>query len=282
MTRAIVVVAIVLGALVLLFLLFMSWLNKKRLCARFRANNVIVFGRKGKGKDLIFQEVIRKRGERYRANIDYGYDLVEIVDGRYCNVDPNTYKDFIEGSVQKIEKAPDSEGVDVYFSDAGIMFPSQMDSALHKQFPSFPIYYALSRHLYGNNVHCNTQALGRVWKALREQADYYVRADGIIRLPFFLVARFTTYTKYETACRDEDVVKIRLFNKFSKAETDTMNASRGEVKKGFFFIRKRSIKYDTRYFHRVLFGRRAPKPKPSRLRVLFSRVFKALKPKKRG
>lgn len=282
MTRIIIIVLAVFLVGATLVLLFLSWLNKKRLCARFRANNVIVFGRKGKGKDLIFQEVIHKRGERYRANIDYGYKLVEIIDGRYCNVDPNTYVDFIEGSVQKIEKKPDSEGVDVYFSDAGIMFPSQMDSALHKRFPSFPIYYALSRHLYGNNVHCNTQALPRVWKALREQADYYVRADGIIKLPFVIVARFTTYTKYETACRDEDVAKTRLFNKFSKAETDTLNASRGEVKKGFFFIRKRSIKYDTRYFHRVLFGRRAPKPKPSRLRVLISRIFKARKPKKRG
>ena len=84
------------------------------------------------------------------------------------------------------------------------MLPSQYDTKLYKSYPSFPIFYALSRHLYNSNIHCNTQNLSRVWKALREQADFYIKCIEV-KKPFilglfgFLRIDFICYDKYESA-----------------------------------------------------------------------------------
>ena len=115
-----------------------------------------------------------------------------------------------------------------------------------------PILYALSRQLYGNNIHCNTQNLERAWKALREQADFYVRCKRTYKLPFILITSVITYDKYESAKQCYEPVKNRLMNKYSKAEVDIYNAEKGEIKKGLVFNLKSKVKYDTRYFEKVL------------------------------
>ena len=116
-----------------------------------------------------------------------------------------------------------------------------------------PLLYSLSRHLYNNNIHVNTQSLERPWKALREQADFFVKCNGVIKLPFFLIISCNTYDKYRSALDELEPLSARILNKYSKAEVDLYHAQNGEIHSGHIFIRKSKIKYDTRAFEKLVF-----------------------------
>lgn len=237
---------------VLLFIFIIrTWLFGRHILRGFKTSNVVVDGKKGKGKDLLFQWVIHKRKARYYSNIDYGgkRDVVRL---HMVSAEPNTYKDLIEENVQECQRWA-REGEDVYISDGGIYLPSYMDSQLYRSYPSFPVYYALSRHTARHNIHVNIQNCGRLWKALREQADFFVHCRGIIKLPFVILLKCNTYDKLETAMQACMPVKARLMNKYSKAERDIYVADRGEIRQGWVIIPKGWIKYDTRYFEKVLY-----------------------------
>lgn len=243
--------ALIVGAVIFCGYLIYCRMN---LIAEFRRCNVIVFGKKGNGKDLIFQYVINARRKAYLSNIDYGGKREEIT-AKGMQLGENTYHNFICGTVETVDKSTvPYEGRDIYFSDCGIILPSQCDSTLHKVYPGFPISYALSRHLWGNNVHCNTQALGRVWKALREQADSYIMARGVIKLPGFLVVKYRIYDKYETAETGTRPLKLFTRNKYTKGDVETFSAQQGRIQNGIIIISKRRIKYDTRAYHEIIFG----------------------------
>ena len=121
-----------------------------------------------------------------------------------------------------------------------------------------PITYALSRHLYNNNIHCNVQNLSRLWKALREQADYYIIVRRTIKIFGFLVTFYTEYDKYESALNGLLPLESSLLKKLDKTTIEQFHATNGEIKNGYIIQRMKNIKYDTRFFHRVLFGRKAP------------------------
>ena len=234
----------------LLYIIIRQWLNKRFLVQRFKEGNVIVFGSKGKGKDLLFQAVVNKRKDKYFSNVNYGgsydsfsFDLIDLA--------PNTYENMINNDVVKVPSKI-SEQEDIYISDAGVYLPSQYDTLLNKKYRSFGLAYALSRHLWLNNIHCNTQSLGRVWKLLREQADTYIRCRRSWSIFGFIITEYTIYDKYSSAENDVRAVKSRLANKYSKSEVDIYNATNGLVKNGWIIQRKRSIKYDTRIFKQKL------------------------------
>lgn len=125
-----------------------------------------------------------------------------------------------------------------------------------------PVLYALDRQLYSQNIHFNTQSLERGWKALREQADFFVRCKRTYKLPFVLITSVITYDKYKSAQEDLEPIKTRLLNKYSKAEVDLYKASNGDIRRGLVFRLKKSIKYDTRYFEKKLLeGERLIPPK---------------------
>lgn len=217
------------------------------MISKFKKCNVIVAGKKGNGKDLLFQYVIRKRkNEKYYSNISYGYKYNE-VKVKDMNLGDNTYQNFI---TDKINKTPHKfiEKADFYISDGGIYLPSYMDSSLYKYFPSLPIFYALSRHTYNSNVHINAQNFNRVWKALREQADYYVLCRKTLKLPFILITLVTCYDKLDSANRELRPLKAKLNNKYSKAEADKYKAENGDIMNCFIISFKKRIKYDTRAF----------------------------------
>lgn len=248
------IVIIILSILFLVFLVYAFIHTRKTnkiLKDVFKNNSVIVFGRKGKGKDLLFQKVIYlRKKEPYLSNISYGYkgSLKPI---NTLNLDPNTYENFINDNIVKVDNMS-YEKHDYYLSDGGIHLPSQEDHFLHKKYKSFPLYYALSRHLYLQNIHINVQALNRLWKAAREQADYYIKCRRVVKLPFIMVGYITTYEKYSSADNELLPMGNRIFNKFSKAEQDQYSATNGKIENRFYFILKKHIKYDTRYFKNVV------------------------------
>lgn len=256
---ALIWLGIGLGALFLALFLLGAFLTKRRIVRKFEKNNVLVFGAKGKGKDLLFQAVINARKKPYYANQSYG--------GKFHPFEcqsfdmKNTYENFIRGEINVLNKEDyPLEGMDVYLSDAGIIMPSQYDGLLNKQFPSFPVAFALSRQLWANNFHCNTQAFSRLWIKLREQADYFVKCVGVRSFGPVLAVKVITYDKLQSAEAgllpyEKGMINV---NKVDKALVNQYQASNGEIKTGWVLLRKRSVHYDTRAFHKTLFGVPAP------------------------
>ena len=272
MAKVITIILLVALAIFLLVILFKHFTTKKRIKNAFVSGSCMVSGRKRFGKDILFQTMINARNETYFANIDYGgdYHHIEMKD---LLLGDNDYKSFIDGKVTQCEKIDKLEGHDIYISDGGVYLPSQMDSYLHKIYPSFPITYALSGHMYNNGIHVNTQRLDRVWKALREQADYFVRMrKRCLKLPFIIVLFTTEYDKYESAVQELSPMKSTFFNKYSKAEKELYKAQHGFIKDGLIIVSKRSLHYDTRAFHKVIFGEEAPKKEK-----LWKKITKNLK-----
>ena len=255
---ALLVILLIVFGLVLIWLIYKHITTKHDILRRFKNGNVIVSGRKGYGKDVLFNYVINKRNDDYFANLNYGgnYHNISIKD---IELTPNDYNNFIKGNIEKIPKNDPLEGKDIYISDAGVYLPSQFDSVIQKTYPSLSIFFALNRHLYNNGMHLNTQRLDRVFKSLREQADSYILIrKRVIKLPFFLIIRTRVYEKYDSAIQELEPLNSRFFNKYSKAEVDLYNAKHGYIKNGLLVIRKRSLHYDSRAFHEILFGYKAP------------------------
>lgn len=251
----VVIVLAIAIILVIAFILFIKYFFFKRyVLNNFKSCNVIVAGKKGTGKDLVFNYVINKRKEPYYANISYsehtGTRLYKKIGLKEVSCEPNDYNAFVNN---KIEKTPHilKEGANIYVSDIGVFLPSYMDSKLYVKFPSMPIFYALSRHLYNTNIHCNTQNLERGWKALREQADYYVRCLRTYKVFGLLITKLITYDTYESARKGLLPLKSRFLNKYSRAEVDIYNASNGIIKTGHIIQRKSNIHYDTRAFEKI-------------------------------
>lgn len=269
-------IALAIFALVVLVRHFMT---KARIKNAFKCGNVIVCGRKGYGKDVLFQSVINWRKAKYLSNLDYGgqfhrFSIDEL------ELTPNTYNNFIKGDIVKVAKNEIFEKTDVYISDAGVYLPSQMDYLLHRTYPSLPITYALNRHMFANGIHVNAQRIERIWKALREQADYFVlmRKRPLV-LPFFLVLFTTEYDRYESARQELQPMDSHLFNKYSKAEKDLFKANHGFVKNGLIIVSKRSLKYDSRAFHKIIYGVEAPRKETiwTKLKNFFKKVSKSSK-----
>lgn len=229
-------------------------MNMGIILNRFKRNNVLVFGKKGKGKDLLMQNVIahRKR-ERYHSNLNYGYKFNKMTLSE-ITVAPNVYTNFIEGHIHKIPFEPKFWKADIYISDGGIYLPSQYDNKLSHQYPSLPIAYALSRQTYQHNVHCNTQAFSRLWIKLREQADSFFLCLGVLNLGFVFIQKVRYYERAQSAEEYIAPFKKKMMNsKEKKALKAEFDAKYGEVKDMFVYIWKWKVKYNTYEFRKILF-----------------------------
>lgn len=252
------IIVLIISAIIMLVVIIKHLLTKSRIKSAFENGNVIVSGRKGYGKDILFQSVINWRKKPYHSNLDYGGNFNRF-DIKQLELTPNTYHNFIQGEIAICDKNKAFEKSDIYISDGGVYLPSQADYILHKTYPSLPITYALNRHLYNNGIHVNAQRIERIWKSLREQADYFIlMRKRPLKLPFFLVCYTTEYDRYESARKELQPMNNTLFNKYSKAERDLFRANNGFVKNGLLIIRKSSLKYDSRAFHHIIFGENAP------------------------
>lgn len=255
MIATIILIICAIALLLLTFWLVKQWWFTRTMVNEFKKCNVVVAGKKGSGKDLIFNKVINKRKDEYYSNIKYG-GRCKVISLKKVSVEPNTYKEFINENVTKIKRTF-KEKKDIYISDGGVYLPSYMDSTLYKTYPSFPIYYALSRHLYDHNIHVNVQNFERLWKAIREQADYFVLCKKTIKIFGIFFTKVITYDKLSSAVQNLLPIKTRLLNKYSKAEVDLYNCQNGEIKQGWVIQFKRNIHYDTRAFEKVVLkGRR--------------------------
>jgi len=207
-----------------------DWLKNE-----FSRCNVIVFGKKGTGKDLIFSHVIYLRNDNHYANMPYD-GKTKVIEVKDIAVGDNSYEDIINDTIRPIDPCFEP-GKDIYISDAGIYLPCQYNTELNKKYKSFPLFYALSRQLYQNNIHANTQALNRPWDKLREQADSYIRILGNEKYKKFIIVTAISYDKYESAAKG--------LLPCSEAQ---FKATNGEIKYRRFKIFYEELKYDTYYF----------------------------------
>ena len=246
-----IIIAVAIPILIGIVWLISNHLTNKNTLWNFKHCNVLVGGKKGTGKDLLFQWVINKRKDYYYSNLSYG-GFYKNISLKQVSCEPNDYNKIVN---DKIEKQPHAlkENKDIYISDIGVFLPSYMDSKLYSKFPSMPVFYALSRHLYNCNVHCNSQNIERGWKALREQADFYIQVKRTYKIfNWLFITKYYSYDKYESAKQNLLPIKTRLLNKFSKAEVDKYYATNGEIRKGYIFQTKKNLHYDTRAFEKIL------------------------------
>lgn len=229
----------------------------------FERGNCIVSGHKGNGKDLFFSYVINKRKKPHYSNIWYNKQT-EILDPKAFNIDPNTYRDFLNGTVKVIPKTL-KENMDYYLSDGGVFMPSTYQGDLVKLYPSLPLMYALQRHLLNSNFHANVQNLPRLWDKLREQADYYFFCTQSKRLiGRWFIQKIRYYETYEAASQNVLPFKVdrRLIisnDKRQLALKHQFDAQNGQVRYLYILNHLPKEHYDTRHFHKVVYGVEAPR-----------------------
>lgn len=214
--------------------------QNKWLAEEFSRCNVIVFGKKGSGKDLLFAHTIFLRGETHYSNIRYN-DNTQIISLLDVSCGGNTFKDFINDTIETLEPIFEEEK-DIYISDGGVYFPCQYNELLNKSYGSMPLYYALSRHLYNSNIHVNVQALTRLWDKLREQADSFIRVIDKQLFNEYIIVTAIIYDTYERACSERP-----------PSAEELKNTIYGKVALRKFKIYLSELEYDTRYFKNVFF-----------------------------
>ena len=226
----------------------------------FDEGNIIVCGKKGKGKDVLFGNVIARIKRPYISNIDYTKDD-RYIPLNYVELDcgGNTWRNVLSGKLNYYE-FPYGDKVNIYHSDVGNGMPCQYDKELDEEFPSFPMFLALQRHLADSCYHCNAQAYERPWKKIREQAEeVYIRCIGCKVICGIVFAQFVYYNR-EQSCIDQ-IPPFPYKEPFFKKKTDKINIDLektkyliqyGEIKK-YTYICINKSKHDTRAF-RTMFA----------------------------
>lgn len=182
----------------------------------FEKGNVCVCGEIGKGKDMLFANVITRRNLAYISNVEYkkkrGLPLeYHKLDFTKINCGENTYRNFMDDNVKKYVY-PYPLGTDVYISDVGVYMPSQYCNELNKDYRYVPTFCALIRHVSEAHMHINVQNLNRAWDKLREMSRTYITCLGCKVIPLgknqLVIQRIRIYEKYESCLNN--VPKLRL------------------------------------------------------------------------
>lgn len=236
----------------------------RKIIKMFENGNVCVVGLRGRGKDMLFANVTARRGLEYVCNTNYKAKGKNGSKAKFLPLElekldcgKNTYKNFISGELTKYV-FPYADGTDIYIADCGVYFPSQYCNELNKQYPYFPVFMALSRHLGKCNVHFNVQNLNRCWDKIREQSDQYILCRRCIVIFGIVLQWVTVYEKYDSCANRVPPFKMRL-GTFSKKEMKNLleiekmkySLQYGEIKRVFLCYRNLSD-YNTRIFKEML------------------------------
>lgn len=238
--------------------------------------NGIIFGGKGSGKSsLTAAMVYLNRKINPLGSVDFGYNEVLNPDTYFNSIAPNTFKDMISGTIKTVIKHTTWEGRTYFLDDGGIYFPSHEDKDLTDKFKSMALFVPIQRHLYNSNTIINVQDLERIWVKIRElQVDGYIKAVHVWGfksrlwnvIPFLHKYVHIKYRYYET--KNSALMGMLPYNRSGLVDKmsdglhmsqgavtkELYNATNGNIVEKGFFIKKKSIKYDTRLFHKKFFG----------------------------
>ena len=227
----------------------------RKIIKLFKEGNVSVCGLRGKGKDMLFANVVIRRKKPYISNTDYGGDHIPF-EPHVLNC-RNTYRNFLTGRINRYEY-PYEDGVDIYLADGGVYMPSQYQGELCKDYGHIPVYMAISRHLGDCNFHYNVQNLNRMWDKIREQSDTYIRCVGCkVLFGKLVLQKVIIYEKYESAVNRVPPFRLRrpLINPTRlqtwEVQKQNYDIAHGSVKPRLLIYINRS-KYNTRIFKEML------------------------------
>lgn len=223
----------------------------------FKNGNVCVTGLRGKGKDLLFGNVITRRKKDYISNLDYTNDeRFYYLDFDKLDLGKNTYLNLINNNVNFYD-FPYPTGADIYLSDGGIYLPSQYCNQLNNKYPYLATYQALSRQVSHNNFHVNVQNLNRLWDKVREQSDTYIMCNKCFYIFGVVFQVITIYDKYESCVNRVKPCRVTS-PLFAKKEVklnvqmyrDNFFNQHGNVKRRLLIYFNKS-KHDTYYFEKL-------------------------------
>lgn len=243
--------ALIAAAIFLLFLVIRCIMGRLYLKSIMK-DSLIVFGKKGKGKTLLFSKMTAMCKKGYVSTTDFKHRKQEILKYGEVNVGENTWEDVLDGNIKPIEPKP-WEGKPIFLDDAGVYLPNFADGMLKKEYASMPIAYAVWRHLYNAPIHINAQSVERAWKMIREQADGFIQVRGTRWFFGLGFIRCTYYDRIESAKLGLSPMKKNLFNKYSTAEVELYRAQHGEIKDFLIFAPAIMHRYNDRYFKEVFF-----------------------------
>lgn len=221
----------------------------------FERCNMIVFGPKGTGKDLLFAYVMWLRNVFYYANMPYDRNTIVLKSLKCLGVGNNTYEDIVNGTIKKYDD-PFLQGADIYISDGGVYFGCQNDSAINTAYPGIAIFEALSRQLGQHNTHINLQALSRLYIKFREQADGFIKCLSTANYGKYFLVNTISYEYLNSA--SSGILPFASDNKKSRAYEEFVGHY-GQVEYRTFYIPKEAINYDTHYFAQLFLNNRPTK-----------------------
>lgn len=250
----------------LLLIIFVIWylgkLKFKKVLKTFADKSVIVYGARGSGKDLLMSNIVAYRGLPYCSNMDYGEKLKNPplrypFEPVYIKLGGNNFKNFSSNNIIPYSY-PLPDKVDFYISDSGVYFPSHEDSKLDKDYSEVPMFQALVRHLGDCNFHCNIQALDRLWKKIREQAECYILClDCKVSKRGKVTQKIRIYDRYQSALDKVEPMRVSMPLLGKGVKTD-IRLERANFKARYGTIEQFTIRYknkgsyDSRRFKKML------------------------------
>lgn len=236
-------------SILILYFIYIRFINTLKLRLLFKKLSVVLCGKRGKGKDVIFSYI--SYGKKHNSNIilQKNTNLISL-DNLYI---PNlTRQKLVHNDFEPI-KRDNFEFFDniTLISDTGIFFPNWDENNLKKDYSSLPITWAIWRHLYDNGCHFNIQKCGRLWKLLREQIEDVIEIKSFSKGLFWFKLKLIHYERVE----DAELGLLPLKKSFLKRREniEVENSKRGLIEEFTVLIPKYKVNHDTKYFRKVVF-----------------------------
>lgn len=264
--------------LLLLFIGLYSIICNSRF-TKEAVGNGIIYGGRGAGKGLLLNKRINTdSNKKHFTNIPYNKHSEIINVKEYIDsILPNTTEHFINNKVVIVDKISKYEGINIYWDDVGVYAPNFNDSLLKKEYPSLSALLPINRHTYNAHMIITVQDIERPYKILRElQTDFSIKAiksHGWGQLwrsvPILALYSTTKYIYYENnnAARAgllpfnaKNIIGETAKHGYltaGQATKETYEATNGRIRYGRVIQLKKNINYDTRYFHKIVFGETA-------------------------
>ena len=269
-----IIVSIILAIIIYIYV----EIHNKRFVRECSGNGIIAGGR-GKGKGLLLNKRINADDVHF-CNVPYNEKTIVINIKEYIDsIAPNTTDNFITSSVEVVKKMDKFEGKNIYWDDVAVYAPNYMDAKLKKHYPSLSALLPINRHLYNAFMIITIQDFNRPYKILRElQIDFGIKAiktlgsyenkiwNAIPVLRHFIYTKYIYYENVDSAQKGllpfnaKSIINETLKHGFltaGQATKEEYEAVNGKIKYGFIMQRKSVVRYDTRYFHKLVFGETA-------------------------
>lgn len=235
--------------ILLIYFIYLRYVNTFKLKLMFKKLSIVLCGKRGKGKDITFSFLARKRKHNSNIVLQPNTTLINVNE----LIIPNLSRDkLVNNSFNKIDRDNFSKFDNITFiSDSGIYFPNWDESKLKYEYKELPITWAIWRHLFDNGCHFNIQKCGRLWKLLREQIEDVIEIETLKKGLFYFKITYLHYERLEDAEKGLLPLKKGLIKRRENIEVE--NSKRGKIERFSVLIPKRYINHDSKYFRKVVF-----------------------------